>query len=186
MLRSIVALKDHSVQAEDGPIGTVKDFYFDDSNWAIRYLVVDPGTWLSRQNVLIAPSALGQPDWEECCFPVKLSQAEVKESPEINTNQPISRQQEIEVLNHYRWPIYWMPGNLLTAQETRTALEQSQKEDNTRSYVRSANEVMGYRIRARDGEVGHVEDFIVDDQRWEINYLVIDTRNWLPGRKVLV
>ncbi len=53
-------------------------------------------------------------------------------------------------------------------------------------HLRSTKEVEGYYIRATDGEIGHVEDFVVDDEEWAIRYVVVDTRNWLPGRKVLV
>jgi len=192
MLRSIAKLKLYTVQAVDGSVGKVKDFYFDDENWTIRYLVANTGTWLSRQDALISPEALKQPDWEEHSFPVKLSQAEVSQSPDVDTTKPISRQQESEVLSYYHWPVYWTPGGLLAARDARriATLEENRddqpEEDNADSHLRSVNEVTGYHIRARDGEIGHVEDFITDDQRWEINYLVIDTRNWLPGRKVLV
>ena len=191
MLISIAKLKSYIVQAVDGSIGKVKDFYFDDENWTIRYLVADTGTWLSRQDALISPEALAQPDWEQHIFPVKLSQAEIKESPNVDTTKPISRRQESEILSYYHWPIYWTPGGLLAARDARriVTLEENRKEqseEDVDAHLRSVNEVTGYHIRARDGEVGHVEDFIIDDQRWEINYLVIDTRNWLPGRKVLV
>jgi hypothetical protein len=141
---------------------------------------------------MISPKSLKQPDWEKHIFPVKLSQAEVKESPNVDTTQPISRQQESEVLSYYHWPIYWTSDGLLMARDAHriATLEESREEqsegNDNDTHLRSVNEVTGYHIRARDGEVGHVEDFIIDDQRWEINYLVVDTRDWLPGRKVLV
>ncbi len=40
--------------------------------------------------------------------------------------------------------------------------------------------------QATDGQIGHVEDFIIDDETWAIRYLIIDTQNWLPGKKVLL
>jgi hypothetical protein len=180
------------MNALDGPIGQVKDLYFDDEEWTIRYLVAGTGFWLSRQHVLISPESLKQPDWENHIFPVGLSQAEVKQSPDVDTTKPISRQQESDVLSYYHWPIYWTSGGLLMARDAhRIATLKENKEsqpdaDDVDSHLHSINEVIGYHIRARDGEVGHVEDFIIDDQRWEINYLVVDTRDWLPGRKVLV
>ncbi|MBN1992100.1 MAG: PRC-barrel domain containing protein [Anaerolineae bacterium] len=192
MLRSADKLKEYTVQAPDGPVGTVKDFYFDDENWIIRYLVVDTDPWLSRQDVLLSPEALTQPDWARRLFPVKLSQAQVKQSPAVDTTRPISRRQEAEMRAYYHWPIYWTPGRLLAAQQTRKMAAQPKnqegrpEDDQTDSHLRSATEVTGYHLWARDGVVGHVEDFIIDDQRWEIDYLVIGTRNWLPGKKVLI
>jgi hypothetical protein len=47
-------------------------------------------------------------------------------------------------------------------------------------------EVTGYHIEAKDGAIGHVEGFILDDEDWMIRYMVVDTRSWLPGKKVLI
>jgi sporulation protein YlmC with PRC-barrel domain len=52
--------------------------------------------------------------------------------------------------------------------------------------LHSMNDLKGLDILATDGEIGHIEDLILDDDSWAIRYLVIDTHNWLPGKKVLV
>jgi uncharacterized protein YrrD len=190
MLRSVKELQGYTILAEDGDIGSVAGFYFDDDVWTIRYLVVDTGEWLSSRKVLIAPLALDQPDWERQIFPVELTQAQVEQSPDVDTTMAISRRQEADLHRYYRWPIYWTGGggviiNQVMHRQAREKQESSpQKEADP--HLRSTREVIGYHIQARDGEIGHVEDFIVDDQTWSINYMIVDTQNWLPGRKVVV
>ena len=51
---------------------------------------------------------------------------------------------------------------------------------------RSVDEVTGYHIHAVDGDIGHIDDFMIDDRSWTIRYLMIDTSNWIGGRTVLV
>lgn len=189
MLRSIKELQGYTVLASDGDIGTINEFYFDDHDWIIRYLVVDTGDWLPRQKVLISPVALRQPDWEQKLFPVKLTKAQVENSPDIDTNQPISRRHEAELHQYYQWPIYWTGSGLMLNQAVpRQAIIEQEPEEaaDADPHLRSTKEVIGYHIQARDGEIGHVEDFVTDDETWSINYMIVDTQNWLPGRKVLV
>lgn len=190
MLRSVKKLQSYKILAEDGDLGRVAEFYFDDDVWTIRYLVVDTGEWLSSRKVLIAPLALGQPEWEQQVFPVKLTKKQVEQSPNIDMNMPISRRYEVDLHRYYRWPIYWTGGggiiiNQVTPQQASADQERNTQEE-ADPHLRSTQEVIGYHIQARDGEIGHVEDFIVDDQTWSINYMIVDTQNWLPGRKVLV
>jgi hypothetical protein len=184
MLRSAKDLRGYTIQAIDSSIGAVYDFYFDDQVWAIRYLVVETGSWLSGQRILLSPVALDTPEWETKTFPVKLTQEQVKGSPPVVTDKPVSRQMEEELHAHYGWPPYWVSTRALAAvQVVEQKYEDETSEDLT---LRSMREVVGYDIRATDGKVGHVEDFVVDDGSWIIRYMVVDTRDWLPGRKVLV
>ena len=185
MLRSINELTGYSILATDGEIGKVSEFYFDDANWTIRYLVADTGPWLFGRKVLISSLALGQPDWETHRFPVKLTREQVENSPNIELDKPVSGQLEI-LHEHYNWP-YWWPqvphkGSIPTPKVETEVVRVAEGDP----HLRSTDEVTGYHISAIDGEVGHVEDFIVDDETWVIQYMVVDTRNWLPGRKVLV
>jgi uncharacterized protein YrrD len=194
MLRSLKALRGYTVRATDGDIGTVDEFYFDDQSWAIRYLVVDTGNWLVGRKVLIFPASLGPPDWEASVLPVVLSRQQVADSPSIEADQPISRQKEDEFLKYYGWPAPgWTAAPSMAypaAMDTIAAIEaqadESAEEDEGDPHLRSMQEVLGYDIQARDGEIGHVDDFIVDDEPWMIRYMVVDTRDWLPGRQVLV
>jgi hypothetical protein len=197
MLRSLKELRGYTIHATDGNIGKAHDLYFDDEHWVLRYLVVDTGGWLSGRRVLISPVALGQPDWQAHWFPVLLTKTQVEHSPDIDTDRPVSRQQEHALHSYYRWPIYWAHSPLVSAgtplvmpPETlhpeKSEEEASGEEDQGDVHLRSIREVIGYNIHARDGEIGHVEDFIADDDTWVIRYLVVDTRKVLPGKKVLV
>jgi hypothetical protein len=194
MLRSVKEIKGYKLQAEDGDIGRCKDFLFDDKIWTIRYMVADTGKWLPGKKVLISPISLAEPDWASQMLPVRLSKEQIEQAPELDKNAPVSRQYEIKYHQYFGWPTYWQgvqvwglhdyPGPLFM--ETKKEIVEIEPE-NGDPHMRSAKEVMGYHIEARDGEIGHVEDFIVDDQAWTIRYMIIDTSNWLPGsRKVLI
>jgi len=195
MLRSVNDLKGLSLRATDGEIGSVDQFYFDDETWTIRYLVVDAGSWLVGRMVLISPISLGNVDWAAKLLEVTLTRKQVENSPNIDTHKPVSRQHEAEFLGYYGYPFYWggtdlwgpvlHPADL--SERTATAEARSvPKQESIDRHLRSTNEVNGYYIQAVDGEIGHVEDFLVDEETWSIRYMVVDTQNWWPGKKVLV
>lgn len=181
MLRSIDSLLGYTIAATDGNVGKSQDFLFHDNDWAIRYLVVDTGDWLPGRKVLLTPEALGSPNFVGKIFPVELTCEQIEKSPPLEKDKPVSRQHEHEIHLHYAWPAYW-GAEVLGPPASAT----EQREPEGDSHLRSAKEVSGYHIEATDGKIGHVEDFIVDDDAWVVRYLVIDTKNWLPGRKVLV
>jgi hypothetical protein len=189
MLRSAKSLHGYTIEARDGDVGKVSEFLFDDQFWTVRYLVVKTGRWLMERRVLIAPAALGQPSWETQRLPVKLTQEQVEKSPDIDTDQPVSRQQEVALHAHYGWSSYWdmvTPLGSAPISVPQPAMEVGEIVDQGDPHLRSTQAVMGYYIQACDGDIGHVEDFIVDDGAWTIRYMVVDTRNWWPGKKVLV
>lgn len=182
-----------SIRATDGDLGIVDEFYFDDKTWMIRYMVVETGNWLSGRKVLLSPLAFGKPELESGMIAANLTCAEVSSSPDIDTEKPIYRQHEAELHEHYQWP---SPGGYggsfgniplpLSAGETLVEPKSSMPGHPDDPHLRSTRQVTGYRIHATDGEIGHVEDFILDDESWTIRFLVVDTRNWLPGKKVLL
>lgn len=180
MLRNVKGLLNHSLRAEDGLIGTVRDFYFDDHHWTIRYLVVGTGGWFNRQMVLISPEALGVPDWDGRAIPVRLTREQVKSSPGIDTAKPVSRQHEAELRAHYGWPPYW--GSMYMP----PVAAPSRRIPEGDPHLRSTSEIIGDRLEGPDGEIGHVDDALMDDETWTLRYLVIDTRSWWPGRKVVI
>ena len=195
MLRSTKELRGYTIRAIDGDIGKVHEFYFDDLAWIVRYLVADTGNWLSGRRVLLWPGVLGQPAWETQTLPVGLTKEKVESSPLISTDEPVSRQMETDLHTYYGWTPYWRGGlptfGLGAAAAAEMIADTAEEKDEEEGpvgdpHLRSTREVVGYHIQARDGEIGHVEDLIVDDDLWFIRYLVIDTRNWLPGREVLV
>lgn len=200
MLRVVSALKGYKIEARDGSLGTVSDLLFDDRTWRIRWLVVDTGTWLSGRKVLIHPSAIGQADDAHKLLPVSLTKAQVDDSPNIAQDRPVSAQMETELNGYYGWdplwssgvggagmawplaaPAYFGAGAVHDAAEMDTL-----PDDDGDPHLRSVAAVTGYHIHAMDGAIGHVEDVLVEDEGWTIGYLIVDTRNWWPGRHVLI
>jgi hypothetical protein len=180
--------------AEDGDIGRCHDFLLDERDWTIRYMVADTHKWLPGRRVLISPIALGEPDWREQRFPVRLTKSQIEAAPDLDQDAPVSRQYEIWYHKHYGWPYYWEGGGLWHVGahpgvlfESRPDLgEPDEAPEIERPHVHSAQEIIGYAIGGTDGEIGHVDDFIIDDANWRIRHAVAATRNWLPGKLVLV
>ena len=179
MLRSAVQTFGYRLQATDGDFGKVRDLLFDERLWTVRYLVADTGTWLPGRKVLIAPAALGQPDWKASRFPVSLTTEQIERSPAVDEDQPVSREHETALHRHYGWSLYWAagPAAMAEAPPAPAALD---------PHLRSLSELTGYRIEALDGKIGRIEDAVLDDRGFSLPYVVVDTRNWLSGRTVLV
>ena len=193
MLRSARDILGYSLKALDGEIGKSKDFLFDDQYWTVRYLVADTGQWLTGKRVLISPIAIEQPDQETHLFPVNLVKQQIEDAPSESEDMPVSRQFEVEFFKYHQWPFYWSGGYPLGTLSTPEGIYVKEQDGvdpldgiEGDSHLRSLKEVKGYYIKATDGDIGHVEDLIVDDETWAIRYLVVDTRNWLPGKKVLL
>jgi uncharacterized protein YrrD len=191
MLYKTKTLNGYRLDSRDGEIGKVQDFYFDDQHWAIRYLVANTGTWLTDRQVLISPYALGAVIREEQRIEVELTKKQIEASPSRQSDKPVSRQFEESYNGYYGWPMYWYGPYMwgyypypMRGREQREESAQNKKEWD--HHLRSADAVRGHSIQAKDGEIGHVEDFVIDDETWAIRYLVVATRNWWPGKKVLV
>ena len=202
MLYSASHLHGTRVVASDGDIGQVDEFYFDDEHWAVRYLVIDTGSWLAGRKVLISPYSVQRTDPAGRTLEVSLTRDQVENSPDIDAHKPVSRQYEADYLQYYGYPTYWggvdmwgLGGFPLVAPPTGTlpAVEQGAAESNSAArehgqdpqdtHLRSTRDIEGYHVQASDASFGHVEDFLVDSESWAIHYLVIDTRNWVPGSK---
>jgi len=193
MLRSLNEMINYVLLATDGEIGRCKDFLFDDEFWTVRYMVADTGKWLPGRKVLISPISLGEPDWLKRQFPVNLTKAQIEESPALDEHAPVSRLYEQMYFSYFEWPYYWsgpdrwgmtpIPPSVPLVPPKAGEEAASDPEE---SHLRSVKEVKGYYIKGTDGEIGHVEDVIADHETWAVRYIVVDTRNWLPGRKVLV
>jgi hypothetical protein len=194
MLRSIKSILGYAVKARDGDIGKTVDFYFDDKFWTIRYLVAETHVWLPGKKVLISSHLFTEhPVWDKNEFPVELTKQKIKDSPDIDTAKPVSREKELELLQHYSWPVYWQGTPLMTVPPVPAMYTPPKKqsppasqEQESDTHMRSVKEVDGYHLKAKDGRIGHIKDFIVDDENWSIRYIVVDTGKWLPGKKVLV
>jgi hypothetical protein len=213
MLHSADKLRGTRLEAVDGEVGKVKDLYFDDVSWSLRYFVVDTGHWLSSRQVLISPDAVTGYDLETGRLVTSLTRSEVEESPPISEHEPVSRQYEARLASYYGWTPYWSYGltpgaGMYTypiiggggafpyplaatpgtpAPESREIEEIAARErEQNDPHLRSNKEVDGYHILAKDGEIGHIKDFLIHGGDWKISHLVVDTRNWIPGRKVVI
>jgi uncharacterized protein YrrD len=211
VLHRMKDLEGYTIGAVDGAIGHVKDFYFSDDSWVIRYLVVQTGQWLLHRRVLISPIAINQPNWSEQSFLAAITQDQVKNSPSIDTDKPVSRQHEKEYLGYYDYPHYWVggglwgwganPGMMLRDRGSETTATESAKAPaETRStdadgnsnglphdaHLRSGNEISSYDVHAEDGDIGHVQGILIDDKSWAIRYLIVNTSNWWLGHQVLI
>jgi hypothetical protein len=198
MLRSIKQLYGDKLGASDGEIGHVKDFYFEDENWGVRYLVADTGSWLTGRLVLISPYSLGRLTQAGKVLRVRLTRKQIEDSPSIGTHLPVSRQYEEEYHKYYGWPYYWqgdslwgmsgvpmlnlMPTPLPTGQDSAS----NRHHNNPDAHLRSAKAVNGYSLQATDGPLGHICDFMMDDQSWAIGQLVIKTGHRLSGKEVQI
>jgi hypothetical protein len=197
MLISTEAAVGCSLENEEGHVGTLRDLFFDDQSWGIRYLVVETGGWLRGRRVLLPPTVLEERDWPHRRLQVSLTQQQIEDSPQVDSEKPVSRQKEMELDNYPAWaPVAWTPEGVVVppitgAGVTGPAPSPMDEETEGDRHLRSVHEVTGYHVGALDGEIGHVDALILDDREpqhapWQLRYLVIDTRNWLPGRKVLV
>ena len=195
MLRSLKDLERYTVSATDGDIGSVVNFILDDKHWTVRYLVVDTGSFLEGHRVLISPISFRQADWSTHRFHLALTKEKVKNSPSVDADKPVSRQHEQNFYRYYGYTPYWgysgiwgmgaFPGLLGAGRRTEPPPPPSEKVSGD-VHLRSVGEIRGYHIQGSDDAIGHVADFVVDDETWQVRYLVVDTSNWWFGKKVLV
>jgi uncharacterized protein YrrD len=197
MLYNLKDLFDYTVQGKDEEVGHVHDFYFHDQRWEALYLIIDTGPWFFGKKILAATEAVGVPIQEDSVLPVDLTKEQIQGSPAIDLTHPISDRQLAELHVYYNWtqvgsPVlepklaYLPPGALVESEIRPSETAEKTEQPNPNPYLRSAREVMGYHINARDGEIGHVESFLINPQDWYLRYIIVDTRNWLPGHKVLI
>jgi sporulation protein YlmC with PRC-barrel domain len=198
MLRSIKQLYGAKLGASDGDIGHVKDFYFDDQNWVMRYLVVDTGAWLPGRQVLISPHAFVSLDWTGKLLLLSLSRKQIEDCPSIESHKPVSRQYEEEYHRYYGWPYYWEGSGLWglsgfpllelppTPLPGKAASASGSSPANADAHLRSAQTVNGYHIQASDGMVGHICDFMMDAQTWVIRQLIVKTGHRFSGNEVQI
>ena len=191
-MRSARQFRKADIAGVDGSFGSVSDVYFDSQSWAIRYLVVDTGKWLPGRRVLISPDAIAADQSTEDVIRLNLTREQIEKSPDVSLDQPVSRQIEAMLYTYYGWPAYWSAGPSAGATAPVTPIpagpppQNPVPESESNPYLRSMEEVSGYRVQALDGEIGHVEDLVIDDQARNVRMIVVDTRNWLPGKKVRI
>ena len=212
MLRNTKELDEYAIEATDGPLGHIKDFYFDDDAWVVRYLVVETGSWLDSRKLLISPIAIQDPNWPQRTLPVSMTKQQVKDSPAIDTDRPVSRLNEEQYADYYDYPYYWAgsglwgdgmyPYPLFPGYDGETGFGASRvaREQGEEAYLqaeqirershdprlRSCRAVTGYKLHATDGDIGTVAGYLVDDETWAIGYLIVETGHWWAGHQVLI
>lgn len=188
MLRPFNDIKNFALAARDGEIGKVKELYFDDQIWIVRYVVVDTGGWLTGRKVLLAPVSVGMIDEPTKLIAIHLTKEQIENSPPIEADQPVSRQFEEAWYGYYGYPGYWLTMEPAVLGTTAAFVPPPMPvviEQHSDPHLRSTSEVTGYSIHASDGDIGHIDDFLVDDSVWAIRYVVI-SRSWWAGKKVIL
>jgi hypothetical protein len=192
MLIEASELISYAIEAEDGDLGRCKDILVDDRSWNIRYLVGDTRKWLPGRKVLLPPSKVKEPDFSLRKLPLVLNKEQVKASPPLEEKAPVSRQYEIMWFDYYGISHYWLEEDKIGMTENPTAIPIAKRESSTAGeaqeeiHLLSVKEIMGRGIAATDGDIGHVADFLADVRAWKLRYVIVDTRNWLPGRQVCI
>ena len=190
MIRSLKSLQGLDIHAQDGQLGHVHDCLFDDRYWTVRYVVVDTGGWLTGRKVLLAPEAFGAVGESPEKLAVDLTAKQIEQSPPIQSDMPVARQKEAELANYFGWTPYWTwfghPPEAAAAIDPAVVAKGQTGEQPGDPHLRSARHVDGYRVHTSDGLCGHVEDFLASLDDWVIRYFLVDTRDYLPGKTVLL
>jgi hypothetical protein len=194
MQQDIKKLYGNKLVATDGDIGHIQDFYFDDKSWMIRYMVADTGTWLTGRLVLLAPRAFGRLDHAGKTLHINLSLKQIERCPSIESHMPVSRRYEVEYHRYYGWPEYWSGGPMAglagfpmvlphSSDELEAQVRHNRSDD---KHLQSMHSVTGFHIQAVDGVIGHVSGFLVDNESWEINELVVEAGHWYSGKEIRI
>jgi hypothetical protein len=188
MIFQVKELRKYDIHARDGIVGRVDDFYFDDFEWGLRYLIISGNEEMEERKLLISTIALNQPDFNNSQLSIDLSKGILKNSPEVKLDRPITREEEIALHSYYQWPFYWEAAGVSAYPfvEMVSNMKKQEAEEEGVHLLRSINQVLGLNIKARDGRIGSVDDFLVEDQKWNMLYMVVDTGAWLTGKKVII
>jgi hypothetical protein len=189
MLASLTELRGYRVRGTDGEIGRFADLCFPDSEWVVRYAVVEMED-LGREALLLS-TYLGRLNRGTHILSVETRREQVANTPPLDRSQPITRQEEKELHALYGWPIYWWEqehditpiGGLWEEERVPEQTEESEAEAQAETEIEpegpqllfAGDLVEVYGIQAEGGEAGTLQDLIVDDETWMIPYLVVNT-----------
>lgn len=174
MLWTAFKLKGYAVSGTDGHLGTVADLLFDDASWKMRWLVVSTGDWFPAHDVLLPVGVVGYPDPARRQIGVALTVQQIQDSRHVDSDLPVSQQAGVG-----------SPLDRATAgpRTGYAVLRRSRPDD---PHLRSMEAVIGHRVHAIDGLIGHVDDLLIDDADWSVRFVKVDTRSWGPARRVLL
>jgi hypothetical protein len=158
----------------DGRVGVLYDLLFEDQGWSLRHFVVSLDRWFLGRQVLLDPEVIERREWPERRLRVRLTKEQVRHSPGADTDLPVARREAMAAAQVLVWEAYW------------TSILDNMPELEGDPHLRSTKMLTGLHLHCTDGPLGHVEDFLIDDQTWSVRELVVDTRNWWPGKRVLI
>lgn len=164
----------YRIGVDGAPAAVLRDLLIGQDSATVRYLVTDSEAWLATSSVLLAPGVVVGIDRDQQMLQTGLDRALLDRAPGLPRGTPPGREHERRLHDHFGWTPYWDSAGDDPAGGDRD------------EQLLSARHLIGFYAQAVDGAVGHVEDLIVDLQAWQVRYLEIDTRNWVPGRRVLV
>ena len=164
-----------ALEGSDGRVGTLYDLLFDDQSWKLRHLVVSTGRWFRGLQVLVDPEVIERTDWPERHLQVRLTREQARQSPNADADLPVARRQILEAVTQ-----------ALVSEAYWAKIPDLSSEFEGDPHLHSTKMLTGLHIHCTDGQLGHVEDFVIDDETWRVADLVVDTRNWWPGKRVLV
>lgn len=204
MLKNLKDIKGFKILATDTGneiIGTVKDVYFDDEKFALRYLVIDTRVWLFEDLVLVSPYSVNGVDWDSGIIWVNLTKEEIEHSPKAKYSKPVTRTFETTFNNYFKLPHYWSNGlgmdiegiwagayfpnkPVEPPQSFHPDIKFEDEQLPDEQHLHSMREISSFHLRAVDDEkFGAIEDFIIETETWALRYIVIDTNKYLPGGK---
>jgi uncharacterized protein YrrD len=191
MIASINMLTGAAVNAVDGEVGTLEDFMINDQNWAVGYLVVMSGDWTDRRKLLFPPATVKEAENKVKVFNLGVDRSTVEQSPNFDLKASLTRQQEIELHQHYGLPIF-SDSKLGPETQPLAELLSDMREhgveipgDEIHSRLFSFEDMKKFSVEARDGSLGSIEDLLVDLSTWKVQYMVLSTGSLLNNRQVL-
>jgi len=201
-LHSIKRLYGRRLGALDDKIGHVEDCYFDDKNWAVRYFVADTDWWNFPRRVLLSPHAFGPIPEHGTALPVHLTREQIKRSPSLKMEGPVTRDFETDYYSYYDWPFYWQGGWLWGPSDSPTRKQPmtntagcqtstppgpcAHQPVDANASLRSARAAFGLPVYSGADSVARVADFLMDEKNWRIRYLVLDAGHWYARKEVLI
>jgi uncharacterized protein YrrD len=194
MMWRFASLVGNTIEAQDGAVGTVKDFLFDDDTWRVKWLVVDTGNWLPGRQVLVPVTAVGTPHQDVSSLDVDLSMNKIENSPGLEFDQPVSRQVEATMFGYYGLDPFLGAGlypisNAMAVPFDAPLARPSDRQhipDGDDPHLRSMAAITGYHCHATDGDLGFVADLLIDPEGWRVSSLVVDTGTWWPDNRVII
>jgi len=190
MLRHASKIIGCDVVSSDGSVGKVHDILFDEVSWTFQHLVADIGSWLAGERVLLPLAAVGEVDEVERQLQVHLTKGEIEHCSGVSTCTTASEEAQVLLGKYWMWTTtsfaHLPPEASRVMDSEATADEKEEVEDKVESRLRSVRESDGYHIAAPDGDIGHLTELVVDSDTWQIQYLVVNTGNWLLRRNVLI